>query len=294
MKKLGWIGCGNMGRPMAMNLLKHGWEIVVSDVVKGNMAPLEAAGAKCADSPRQVAEAAECMFTMLPNGRILKSVVLDERTGILAGLSEGKILVDMSTVAPTESQEVCQAVERTGAKFLRAPVTGSTVLAQSASLGVFASGDKAVFEQVLPMFRAMSSNQHYLGDGEQARVLKLAINLMVAANMEILAEAMVLVDKSGIDRAQAMDIIGKSAAGSPVVNYKTENVIKRDYTAAFSVTMMEKDLDLLLEAARQYHTALPVAALTRQLYAAIHDQGRSDLDFSCLVDFWENIHSGKR
>ena len=290
MKKLGWIGCGNMGRPMAANLLKHGYDVTVFDVVEENARKLEAVGAHRAATPREVVERTDCFFTMLPNGKILESVVLQPETGIAAGLRPGKIFVDMSTIAPAESLHVCKTVEESGCGFLRAPVTGSTALAESAALGVFASGKQELYNEVLPMFQCLSNNQHYLGDGEQARVLKLAINLMVAANMQLLAECMTLVDKAEIDRAQAMEIIRASAAGSPVINYKTANVVNRDYTAAFSVAMMEKDLDLALDAAKQFNVALPVTALTRQFLSAVHEQGNANQDFSYLVAFWENMH----
>lgn len=290
MKKLGWIGCGNMGRPMATNLLKNGYEVTVFDVVEENCQKLVQLGAHQAATPKEVVDRSDCFFTMLPNGRILESVVMQPETGIAAGLCPGKIFVDMSTIAPAESLRVCASVEAAGCGFLRAPVTGSTSLAESAALGVFSSGKRELYDQVLPLFQCMSNNQHYLGDGEQARVLKLAINLMVAANMQLLAECMTMVDKAKIDRAQAMEIIRASAAGSPVINYKTGNVVNRDYAAAFSVAMMEKDLDLALDAAKQFNVALPVTALTRQFLSAVHQQGNANQDFSYLVAFWESMH----
>ncbi|MBR3398100.1 MAG: NAD(P)-dependent oxidoreductase [Lachnospiraceae bacterium] len=289
MKKLGWIGCGKMGSPMALNIIKKGYEMIVYDTVEACTRPLAEAGAKLASSPREVAEKADCFFTMLPNGKILESVVTEEN-GILAGISPGKILVDMSTIAPGESSRICKMIEGAGAEFLRAPVTGSTVLAASASLGVFASGKKEVFDKVLPVFEAISNNQQYLGTSEQSRVLKLAINLMLAGQLQLLAEAMVMIDKAGLDRAQAMSIIRTSAVGSPVLGYKTDNVVNHDYTPAFSVAMMEKDLDLALDYGKQDHIALPMCAMTRQYLAAISGQGNGNLDFSYLVENWEKFH----
>lgn len=289
MIKIGWIGCGKMGSPMALNIMKKGYEMIVFDTVEACTKPLVDAGAKLASSPCEVAEKADCFFTMLPNGRILESVVTQEN-GILAGISAGKIFVDMSTVAPGESARVCEMIENAGAEFLRAPVTGSTVLAASASLGVFASGKKEVFDQVLPIFEALSNNQHYLGTSEQSRVLKLAINLMLAGEIQLLAEAMVMIDKAGLDRTQAMSIIRTSAVGAPVIGYKTDNVVNRDYTAAFSVSMMEKDLDLALDYGKQDHIALPMCAMTRQYLAAISGQGNGNLDFAYLVENWEKFH----
>lgn len=284
-----WIGCGNMGRPMATNLLKGGNQLYVFDTSPENLEQMVSIGAKAVNSPAEAAEMGTFVFTMLPDGKILKDVVLNKTNGILRGLHPETSLVDMSTISLSESEEVNLAVSGCGSKFLRAPVTGSTSLAESASLGIFASGPETLFHEVLPLFQLIGNHFHYLGDGEQARVLKLAINLMVAANMQILAESMLLVDRAGLERKQAMDIIAKSAAGSPVINYKMDNIITRDYTPAFSVAMMEKDLDLVLSAAKEYHLGLPVTSLTRQFLAMIHSEGDSHLDFSCLVDFMERI-----
>lgn len=288
-KKIGWIGCGKMGRPMAENFLNAGYDMTVYDVVKQNTDYLVKKGAHSAACPKDVAATTDTIFLSLPNGIILQSVVCDKKIGVAQGLSRGKTVIDTSTVSPEESMAACKEIEKRGASFLRAPVTGSTVLAESASLGVFASGDKACFDEVLPMLKVMSSNQHYLGSGEQARVLKLAINLMIAVNMQMLAEALTLAEKSGVDREQAMHIIGKSAAGSPVINYKINNIVQRDYTAAFDVAMMEKDMDLLLDVAKQYKVSIPVAAITRQYYTLIHKKGKEDLDFSYLVEFWGQL-----
>lgn len=291
--KIGWIGCGNMGRPMATNLIKAGHQVTVFDVSKDNIELMKERGAVITDSPKAVTSSSDFIFTMLPNGKILEDVVLNIETGIINELSSEKVFIDMSTVAPSESEMIYNALIKTGTEYLRAPVTGSTVLAEKSELGIFASGKKETYDKVLPLFKFIGNNFHYLGDGEQSRVLKLAINLMIAINLQMLAESITLIDKSGIDRKQAMEIIGKSAAGSPVINYKTDNIINCDYKPAFSVAMMEKDLDLVLATAKDYNLGLPLTSLTRQFLGMIHGSGNQDKDFSYLVEFLEKTYSLK-
>lgn len=286
--KIGWIGVGNMGLPIAKNLCKANFDVMVNDVVDINKEEMISAGARWSDKITDVAEFADIIFTMLPNGNILQSVTLGD-PGIIGSISPGKAVVDMSTVAPSESETVAKALEDKGCKLLRAPVTGSTILAEKAELGVIVSGDEALYTRLLPCFRAISNKQFYLGDGEKARVLKLAINLMIGINMQMLAEAMLLADKAGLDWKQTIDIIAESAAASPVVKYKHELVANREYPPAFSVKMMEKDFDLAFDAARQYGAALPISSMTRQMLTAARASGKGEDDFSVLVEIMGNL-----
>ncbi len=288
--KLGWIGLGNMGIPISMNLLRARNAMVVTDIIREHGIPLRDAGADWADTSCEVAQQADIIFTMVPNGKILKSVIMGEN-GVASGLTAEKIVVDMSTIAPVESAEVAAAVEAKGCQLLRAPVTGSTVLAEKAALGILASGKKELYDTLLPYFLEISNKQFYLGEGERARVLKLAINLMVGINMQMLAEAMLLADKAGLDRTQTLEIIAESAAGAPVIQYKKDPIARREYTAAFSVAMMEKDFDLTLDTAKQYGAALPLTALTRQFLGIADASGMGQQDFSILVELLAKLCS---
>ncbi len=288
MARVGWIGLGNMGVPMSKNLIKAGHEVTVWNRTKAKAQPVLDAGAQWADSPKEIAEKCEFIFTMVADGPALQDVTLRE-DGVVAGLSAGKIVIDMSTVAPEESEKVNDAVEAKGCKFLRAPVTGSTVLAENATLGILASGDKATYEKALPLFQAMGKNQFYLGAGEQARVMKLALNIMIGTSMQMMAEAVVLAEKAGLDVVQACEVIAGSAVGSPLVNYKVAPISKGQYDPAFSVKLMEKDFDLAFAAAKQYGVSMPVTAVTRQFLAAAHASGKGDRDFSVLVQLLEEM-----
>lgn len=293
MAKIGWIGLGNMGRPMSTNLVKAGHDVVVWNRTKSKADDVIAAGASWADTPKEVAEKSDFIFTCVSDGPTLQAVSLGDN-GYVAGLSAGKIAVDMSTVAPSESEAVNEAVEAAGCKLIRGPVTGSTVLAEAGTVGVLASGDKAAYEKVLPLFEVVGANQFYLGSGEEARVLKLAINSMLAATMQLEAEAVVLCQKAGLDVKQVCDVIAGSAVGSPLTGYKAAVIAEGEYPAAFSVNLMIKDLDLAFDAAKQYGVSMPATALTRQQLASAAATGRGDKDFSVLTQVMEDACGYKR
>lgn len=286
MAKIAWIGLGNMGNPMSQNLLKAGHEVTVWNRTKAKAEEVLAAGAKWADSPKAATEGADVVFTMISNGSILHAVTLEE-DGVVAGLTAGQVVIDMSTVAPAESEPVNAAIEAKGCKFLKCPVTGSTALAQAATLGVLASGDKATYEAMVPILACMSAKQTYFGPGEEARVLKLAINSILAAQMQLFAEGIVLCEKAGLDVAEAGEAIAGSAVGSPLYGYKHKMVAEGKYAAAFSAKMMIKDLDLAFDAAKQYNAAMPAVALTRQTLQAAVATDKGELDFAVVTKVLE-------
>ncbi len=293
MAKIGWIGLGNMGSPMSKNLLKAGHEVTVWNRTKSKADEVISAGAKWADSPKEIANKCDFIFTMVSDGPTLQAVTLGEN-GVVAGLAANKIVIDMSTVSPEESAKVNDAIEAKACKFIRGPVTGSTVLAQNATLGILASGDKATYDKVLPMFEKMGKNQFYVGGAEEARVLKLALNVMIGVTSQMMAEAVVLAEKAGLDVTQVCEVMAGSAVGSPLVNYKKALVSSGDYKPAFSVKLMMKDFDLAFAAAKQYGVAMPVTAVTRQYYQAAAASGRGDKDFSVLTQVLEDQCGYKR
>lgn len=294
MIKIGWIGLGNMGNPMSLNLVKAGYDVTVWNRTPSKADNLVAAGAKLAASPKEVAEQSDIIFTMVADGKIMQHVALDGATGIISGLDEGKTVIDMSTVAPQESEIVALALEHVGAEYLRAPVTGSTVLAENATLGILASGKKDVYEKMLPILQKLGSNHFYLGSAEEARVMKLALNTMIATTMQMEAEAVVLAEKAGLDVRQVCDIIANSAVGSPICNYKSAVIAEGEYPAAFSVKLMMKDLDLAFDAAKHYGVAMPVTSITRQQLASADATGRGDKDIAVLTQVLEESSGYKR
>lgn len=285
---VGWIGLGKMGLPMSKNLVKAGYSLTVYNRTKAKTKELADLGASVADSPKEVAQKTDVIFSMTSDDAALKAVMLGDE-GIAGGLKQGAIVVDMSTVSPATSAEVNKAVEAKGCKFLRAPVTGSTLLAEAGTLGILCSGDKQAYDKVLDMFKAMGKNQFYLGSADEARYMKLVLNMMIGVSCQMLAESLVFGEKAGLDWAQMLEIIAGSAVGSPLFNYKRGPLTERKFEAVFTSAMMEKDFDLVFDIAKEENLCLPVTALTRQFLAALSAKGMGDKDFSALLLLMEEI-----
>lgn len=280
--RIGFIGLGLMGAPMAGRLLDAGLPLTVYNRTREKAEGLVQRGARLADSPAEVAEQSDLVFSMVIDGTALHAIALGER-GVVAGARPGLLFVDMSTVSPAESAMVAEACEKAGVDYLRAPVTGSTVLAAAGTLGILASGPRARYEEALPVFRLLSRHQFYLGPGEEARVMKLALNMLIGITMVGFAEGLVLAEKAGLDWAQTLDVFCHSAVGSPFVNYKTPPLAQRDFSPAFTVRGICKDFDLILSVAQQLGVTTPLTALTRQLFQATAGSGWAEQDFSAVL-----------
>ena len=245
--KIGWIGAGKMGGPMSCNIMTAGGQVTVFDPVPENVAGVVAAGGTAAASNVALAADSEIVFSMIPNDAVLRSVTLGE-AGIFAVMKPGSIYVDMSTVSPEVSAEVSAAAEAAGIAYLRAPVSGSIALAEVGKLTIMVSGPAAAYERCEPIFDAMGAQNFYLGDGDQARYLKLVINLLVGTTGAVLAEALTLGRKGGLDWNQMIDVIGVSAAASPYIQYNVAPLKARDFTPQFTTEQMVKDSRLISEA----------------------------------------------
>lgn len=279
MKKIGWIGVGTMGKPMSMRLVDAGYEVTVYNRTPEKTKEVAAKGAKVAQSIPELAAANEVVFSMIADSPALEEV------GALVTQSAkpGTVFIDMSTVSPEASARVGQACAEKGIKFLRAPVSGSVPLAASGTLGIMVSGDEATYKECYDILRVLGDKIFYLGPGEEARYMKLALNIMVAVTCEMLAEAVAWGEKAGLSAAKMMEVMTNSAVASPLVGYKVKPITERNFTALFTSKMMEKDLDMALEIAQGMGVPLPVTALTRQMLAALRATGRGDLDFSALL-----------
>ncbi|MDR3363855.1 MAG: NAD(P)-dependent oxidoreductase [Clostridiales Family XIII bacterium] len=286
MAKIGWIGLGNMGNPMSGNLLKAGNEVFVWNRTKAKADELIAAGAVWADSPKDAAAAGDVLFVSLADGPTLHSVAFGD-DGFVAGLAEGAIIVETSTVSVEESAKLNDAIVAKGAKYLRSPLTGSTILAVAGTVGILTSGDRDAYDKVLPLLEIVGGNLFYVGGGEQARVLKLALNLMIATTMQMEAEAVVACEKAGIDVAQATEIIAGSAVGSPLCGYKAKLIAGGEYGPAFSVKLMIKDLKLALAAGEQYGIKMESTELTKKRLELAAEKGWEGKDFSILTKLLE-------
>jgi 3-hydroxyisobutyrate dehydrogenase len=288
MAKIAWIGLGNMGQPMSKRLVEAGYPVTVYNRTKEKADEVVKAGAKFADNPKEAADGADVIFTMIADSATLEAVTLGAN-GLVNALKPGAIVIDMSTVSPDSSLKVNEAVEAKGCKFLRAPVTGSTMLAAAGTIGILCSGDKASFDKVLPIFDVLGKNKFYLGAGEEARYMKLSLNMMIGTSMQMLAESLVFGKRAGLDWAQMLEVIAGSAVGSPLVQYKTKPLANRSFAPAFTIKLMEKDFDLALDIARKMDVALPVTGMTRQFLASARATGKGEQDFSSLVVVAEEL-----
>jgi 3-hydroxyisobutyrate dehydrogenase-like beta-hydroxyacid dehydrogenase len=279
---IGWIGLGKMGLPIVGNLLKAGFDVVVYDVDSRRTEELAQRGARASKDIAGVAASAHLIFSIIPDDVALQKVALGPQ-GVIANARDGAVYIDMSTVSPAISETVRDAARARAVDFIAAPVSGSTVLAEKAQLTVFASGPKPAFERTLPVFEALSARQYYVGADQQARYLKLAINHLVGSTAVLLAEALTLGKKGGLDWAEMLTVIGDSAAASPLIKYKLEPLKQRDFSPAFSSTQMLKDMTLVVDAGDAAGVPMAAASLVREQFAQYVNGDGAELDFFSIV-----------
>jgi 3-hydroxyisobutyrate dehydrogenase-like beta-hydroxyacid dehydrogenase len=280
---IGWIGAGKMGGPMSTRLLEAGHRVAVLDPDATNLDRARSAGAMIAQDLAAVASDASVIFAMIPNDQVLDEVV-HGRGGLAELMPAGSVLVEMSTVSPAASKRVADALDASKVAYLRAPVSGSTALAAAGTLSVMVSGPRAAFDQVEPLLTTFSAKRFYLGDAEQARYLKLVVNSLVGATAALLAEALALGRKGDLSSASMLEVIGQSAVASPLIGYKRDMIVSGDYTPAFTVEQMIKDLDLIMDTARNDHVPMLMAALVRQQYEQAYADGDGQRDFFVLCE----------
>ena len=288
---LGFIGLGIMGRPMAKNLLKAGYPLVVHSRSKGPVDDLTAAGARSAPSPKAVTEQVDLLITMLPNSPDVELVALGPQ-GILEGVRSGLIYVDMSTISPIVSQKIAKALAARGVKMLDAPVSGGERGAVEGTLSIMVGGDKPTFDLVLPLFQAMGKTITHLGPLGAGGFTKLANQIIVAVNLTALGEALTLAKKAGLNRELTLKALGGGLAGSRCLEQKTPNYLSNTYNPGFRVDLHFKDLGLIMESGRALGVPLPTTALVQELFAALRVRGRGGLDHSAVITLLEDLASG--
>ena len=280
--RIGVIGVGKMGEPIGRRLLDAGHELTVFNRTPARTDSLVEGGAIRAESPSGVWQSAEACITMIADDKALRAVMLGD-DGVLDGAPPGAIVADMSTVSVEASRAVADAANAAGVGYLRAPVSGNPSVVEAGNLTIMVSGDRKAFERLEPTLRDVGPNVFYLGAGEEARVMKLALNLMVAGTAELIAEALVLGQTNGLERAAMLEVMGTSAVSSPFVKYKTAGLIADDYTATFTSAMMHKDVSLALDAGRSVGVSLPVTALVHGLLEDCLAIGMGDDDVMALL-----------
>jgi 3-hydroxyisobutyrate dehydrogenase-like beta-hydroxyacid dehydrogenase len=287
-QKVGFIGLGRMGGPMALNVIKAGYPLTVYNRSKEKTASAAAAGAQVVDSPAAVAEASEIIITMLSDSAALQAVVSGPN-GLLEKLQPDAVLIDMSTVDPEISREIAGAVQAKGAHMLDAPVSGSVGLAEQGTLSIMVGGDEAVHERVRNVLLAMGNRTTHVGPNGAAASLKLAVNIVIGVTMQVLAESIVLAEQAGVTRETAVEVLSNSAIASPFLKYKAPQLLEPLGPAAFTVTLMQKDFTLALEMARRVGVPLPTTATANEVLTMARGLGLGDYDFAAVMNVIQQL-----
>jgi 3-hydroxyisobutyrate dehydrogenase-like beta-hydroxyacid dehydrogenase len=283
MANLGFVGLGVMGSRMAKRLLDAGHSVTGYNRTKSKAQWLLDAGMKWAENPRAAAQSSGVVFSMIANNSALRAVT-ESYDGIIAGLSAGKIYVEMSTVSPAAIRELARQVEAKGAEMLDAPVSGSSITLDEGKLSFMVGGKREVFDRALPYLQAIGPKATYVGGHGLAASMKIATNLSLAVQMLAFSEGLLLAEKSGITRETAVEVLLNSVMASPMVKYRGPFVLKMPDEVIFDVNMMQKDLLLALDMGRQLDVPLPTTAITNQFLTAARGMGLAENDFAIIFE----------
>jgi len=286
--KIGFIGLGKMGNPMSKNLIKVGYALSVYDIVEEKVRELAEQGAHVGDSLKALAAGVDVIISMIPDDPVLEAVSFGPE-GAFEGAKAGAIYIDMSTVSPVASARVAEVAEKKGIKYLRAPVSGSTALAAAGTLKIFASGPKDAYDQCVDIFNTMGQKSFHVGTGEEARYLKLVLNMMVGLTSAMTAEALTFGERGGMDWNQMIDIINASVVGSPLLGYKAQMLKDRNFAPAFTAAQMAKDFDIALDTGKAINVPMPITSLVRQFLEVMKATGKGELDYFGLVSLMEEL-----
>jgi 2-hydroxy-3-oxopropionate reductase len=286
--RVGFIGLGIMGKPMARNLLKAGFPLTVHNRSRAKIDELVKDGAAAAASPKEVASVADIIITMLPNSPDVELVALGAG-GIREGAKAGQLLIDMSTINPIVSQKIAGELARVGVAMVDAPVSGGEKGAIDGTLSIMAGGTPEDFERALPAFNALGKTITHMGPLGAGGFTKLANQIIVAINLTAIGEALVFGTKAGVDPQKMVRALSGGLAGSKCLDQKSEKILTGDFAPGFKVDLHFKDLNLIQDAARSVGAPIPIAALVEQLFAALRVRGRGGLDHSSIVTLFEDL-----
>ena len=281
MSTLGFVGLGAMGASIAGRLLSQGHTVYGTNRTRSKAEPLIEQGLLWRDSPREVAHAADVVFSMVTDDRALDALTAGQ-DGILAGLATGKVYVDMSTVGPQFSRALAERVGSRGSSMLAAPVSGSVPAAKAGTLAIIVGGDRDAFERVEPLLGGRGSTVTFVGGNDQALLLKLAINISLAVQMLAFSEGVLLAERGGIERDLALEVLTHSAIGSPMLQARAPMLLELPEQAWFDVAMMRKDLGLTMATAREQGVPLPSTAVADELLSTASKLGYEHRDIAVL------------
>lgn len=284
--KVGFVGLGIMGKPMARNLMEAGYDLIVYNRSRGKIEDLVSEGAEAAESPKEIAEDATIIFTMLPGPPEIREVVAGE-DGLLRGAGEGSLLVDMSTSSPVLARELARTARERGVGLLDAPVSGGDIGAVEGTLSIMIGGEEEDFERARPLFDVMGETVVYVGPSGTGQVVKACNQIVVALTIEAVSEALVLGSKAGVDPKKVIEVLSGGLAGNKVMEVKREKFLSHDFEPGGKVESHLKDLGIALEAGREYGVPLPLTAVVDQMFGTLIAKGREGWDHSALLTLIE-------
>ena len=285
---VGFIGLGIMGKPMALNVLKAGFPLVVHNRSHGPVEELVAAGAEDGGSPKGVAQRAEIILLCLPDSPDVQQVV-EGPNGVFEGIGRGKVIVDMSTISPVVARDLAAKAEQLGVEMLDAPVSGGDVGARQGTLSIMVGGKPEVFDRVLPVFQALGKNIVRVGDAGAGQVTKACNQIVVALTIEAISEALVLATKAGVDPARVREALLGGFAQSRILDVHGQRFLDRNFQPGFKARLHHKDLKIALETGRTYGVPLPATGLVHEFYGSLVATGKAELDHSALVTLIEEL-----
>jgi 2-hydroxy-3-oxopropionate reductase len=281
---VGFIGLGIMGKPMAENLIEAGYDLIAYNRTREKAEEL--GGATVAETPREVAEQSDVIITMLPDSPQVEEVLSGE-DGVLEGIKEGALVVDMSTISPVVTKELADKADERGASMLDAPVSGGDVGAIEGTLSIMVGGSEEDFERALTLFEVMGKTVTHVGPVGTGQVAKAANQIVVALTIEAVSEALVLGSKGGVPPEKILAVLGGGLAGNKVMEVKREKMLGHSFDPGFRVELHHKDLGIALAAGREYGVNLPVTAIVDQMLESLKMRGRGDQDHSALLTLIE-------
>jgi 2-hydroxy-3-oxopropionate reductase len=287
-ERVGFIGLGIMGMPMARNLMEAGYELTVHNRSPEKAEELGKEGAAVAATPREVAENSDVVITMLPDSPQVREVVAGE-DGMLGGISEGALLIDMSTISPVVTEELAEAVKEKGASMLDAPVSGGDVGAIEGTLSIMVGGEQADFQRAKPLFEAMGKTITHVGPTGAGQVTKAANQVVVALTIEAVSEALVLGSAGGVSAEKILEVLSGGLASNKVMEVKREKFLSHTFEPGFRSELHHKDLGIALAAGREYGVVMPATAVVYQLFEALMTRGRGGWDHSALLTLIEDL-----
>jgi 2-hydroxy-3-oxopropionate reductase len=287
-ERVGFVGLGIMGKPMATNLMDAGYKLTVHNRSPEKANELGEAGASVANSPKEVAENADIIITMLPDSPQVSEVVAGEE-GVLEGITEGSLIVDMSTISPVVTEELSEAVKEKGASMLDAPVSGGDVGAIEGTLSIMVGGEQADFHRAKPLFEAMGKTITHVGPVGAGQVTKAANQVVVALTIEAVCEALVLGSAGGVAPEKILEVLSGGLAGNKVMEVKREKFLSHRFDPGFRSELHHKDLGIALAAGREYGVVLPVTAIVDQMLLAMRKKGWGGEDHSALLRVIEDV-----